>query len=391
MNKKLTVNLIIAITIISMQMAQGVTIYRAKPNKTIKLRKGAEYAQVHTGDINNDGKNDILVCIYPKNKFDKDGKVIGYEYKGSVVAYYQKGGRFSLKPDLVLPSEHSPRGAIIKDIDGDGKNDIAYNDNRKRLYLCYAKKKFRPKKYSDTNMRASDLLSVDLNTALTDKLSASFLGRAVWWRISKYGNVKQTYIARPPYNDSGFPAAGDLNDDGETDLVYPDKKHLFIYYGPFTPVSVLKPEMLSDHSVLDIQKGEGYIQQVSIGDFNADRRQDIACNVGETGILFLHQDSPQGFSEKVSAEIKGDFWRIESADVNNDKLQDIIAIDSNCSAIRIFLQKKGGGFVTEAKDADQTLIINKAYDMLLSDINGDGKKDLIVVNPKGTIMIYYAR
>ena len=389
--KKSIISLIIMITVISMGTVQAAKIYRAQPNKTIKLRKGAKYAQVHAGDINNDGKKDILVCIYPKKKFDKDGEFIGYEYKGSVDAFYQKGGRFSLKPNLVFPSEHSPRGAIIKDIDGDGKNDIAYNDDKKRLYLCYAKKKFKPIEYSDTNMRASDLLDVDLNSALSDKLSASFLGRAVWWRVLKNGNVKQTYIARPPYNDSGFPAAGDLDDDGETDLVYSERKRLLIYYGPFTPASIVKPEMLADHSILEISRGEGYIQQVCIGDYNADRRMDIACNVGKAGVLFLHQNAPQGFSEKISAEIKGDFWRIESADVNNDKLQDIIAIDSNCSAIRIFLQKKGGGFVTESKDADQVIKINKAYDILLSDINGDAKKDLVVVNTKGTIMVFYAR
>ena len=390
--KKLIVSLIVFIMVFSMGTVEAATIYRSQPNKTIKLRKGAKYTQVHAGDINNDGKKDILVCIYPKKKFDKEGEFIGYEYKGSVVAYYQKNGRFPLKPDLTFPSEYSPRGAIIKDIDGDGKNDIAYNDYAKRLYLCYAKNKFKPKEYTDTNMRADDLLDVNLNNALSDKLSASFLGRAVWWRVSKKGRVvKQTYIARPPYNQSGFPGAGDLDGDEETDLVYPEKKRLLLYYGPFTPASVLKPEMLVDHSILEISKGEGYIQQVCIGDFNADKRQDIACSVGKTGVLFLHQNAPQGFSEKVSAEIKGDFWKIETADINNDKLQDIVAIDSNCLSVRIFLQKKGGGFVTKAKDADQVIKINKAYDILLSDINGDGKKDLVVANTKRAIMIYYAK
>ncbi len=373
--------------------AGAINVYRTQPNKTIKLTTGTRYGQVNVGDVNNDGKDDIVVSLYPKKKLNKAGQFVGYEKKGSLLIFFQKarGGGFSAKPDLIIPSEHDLRGVVVKDVDGDSKNDIIYNDYRENLYICYAKNEFKPQKYRDINMRSDSLIDVNLNNSLTNKLSASFLAHAVWWRVSKDNNIEKTYIARPPENKSGSPAVGDLNADGETDLVYAETKTLYLYYGPFMPADILRPSMLKKHIIMDTTVGAGYITGVALNDFDGDNRTDVAVNVGETGIVFLNQDAEGEFKEDALKKIDGDFVRILTADINNDKLADVVAMVSNYSAIKIFLQKKDVGFVKKEKSADQTIKINQAYNMLVKDVNGDNKADLLVLSSKGKLMIYYAR
>ncbi len=372
----------------------AMNVYRTQPNKTIKVTTGTRYGQVNVGDVNTDGKKDIIVSLYPKKKINKAGDFVGYDKKGSLMIFFQKarGGGFSVKPDLIIPAEKEPRGVVVKDVDGDSKNDIIYNDYRENLYICYAKNEFRSQKYCDINMRSGSLVDVNLNNSLTNKLAASFLSHAVWWRVLKDGtSVEKTYIARPPDNKSGSPAVGDLNADGETDLVYAERKTLYLYYGPFRPADILNPSMLKKHTIMNTTLGAGYINGVSLNDFNGDNLTDVAINVEEMGILFLNQDTEGEFKEDASKKIEGDFLKILTTDINNDKLDDVVAIAGNCSMVKIFLQKKEVGFVKKEKNADQTIKINQAYDIIIDDINDDNKNDLLVLSSKGKLMIYYAR
>ncbi len=350
---------------------KAVNIYSQIPSCSIALKDGIRYSHAYTGDVNNDGKKDILVSIYEKN--------------GPVFVYYQKDGKISSTPDLVLPLK-KPRGIVVKDIDGDGKNDIIVNKSRRILYLCYAKNNFKPEEHFDVNMTSNDLLDVNLNKST--ELSASLLGLAVWWRIGTDGSVKQTYIERSPDNLSGFPAAGDLNNDGAMDLVYPKDCSLIIYYGPFPPVGKITAEMLDKSNVIETENGK--INRVCIADYNGDSRLDIATKT-KTGIYIYNQGSPIGFGNQASTKIIGDFWEIKSADVNGDKRDDIIAISGNLKHIYVFLQKKDGKFSESALKADQTISGNKYYSLTIDDINGDGKKDLCVSGYGNFVKIFYAK
>ena len=372
--KKIVLTLMVVCIISLASLLSAAEIYPSNPSCTITLKDGIKYSAVHTGDVNNDGAQDIVVSIYGNDGIDS-----------SVDVFYQKDGGFTSKAALHL-SIKSPRGAVVKDIDGDGKNDIAINESRRYINLCYAKNNFKPQRNFDVNMTSDDLLDVDLNKS--DKDITSLLALSVWWRVAKDGTVKQTYIARPPSNLSGFPAAGDLNDDGDIDLVYSQDYRLLLYYGPFTPVGILKPDMLSEHKILDTGKK---IASVYVGDYNGDGKQDIAAYQAGTGISFYYQGSPMGFSDKASSHIKGSFQDIKSADVNNDKLDDIIAIDSNLKAIRIFLQKADGGFAESIADADQIITGNRYYKLDISDINNDGKNDLIISGYGNFVAVYYGK
>ncbi len=365
------------LVVICRTIVTGEGMYNATPNNSITLGKDVRPYAAYTGDVNNDKIKDIIVCNYKHGDVD-----------GSVLLFCQKKGRFLSKESFSIPISE-PRGIVVKDIDNDNRNDIIITELQKSLHICYARNRFKPKTFKDTNMYSAGLLEVNLNSSISDKLSASLLGRAVWWRVAKNGKVTQTYIARPPYNQSEFPAAGDLDGDGELDLVYPYNDVMFIYYGPFTACDILSPQMLFKYKKIKIKGLKGNIQNICIGDFNHDFRPDIVGCVPGDGIIFITQSAPLGYnSNEVSFRILGDFSQIKVADINNDKLDDIVAIDNNSHYVRIFLQKRGGGFVDDYKDAEQ-VIKERAYNILLDDINSDNKIDLIVTTTYSSINIYH--
>ncbi len=362
----------LVITMVLINVSNAKNVFPLNPSDTILMRSNIEYSDVNVGDVNNDKKMDIILSVY------ESGLV-----KGSVDIFYRKRKKFSTKPDFSIEIKE-PRGVVVKDVDGDRKNDIVINESKRNLYLCCAKNDFKPQKYSDINMRACDLLDVNLNTFNKDVVSV--LSSATWWRIAKDGTVKSTYIARPPSNISGFPAAADFNKDRIIDLVFPTKLKLLIYYGPFKPIDTVTPKTLLKHSVIELRNK---ISTVHTGDFNGDGKQDIAVYQPEVGISFYCQKANMGFNNEPSCCIAGRFHDIKSADINNDKRDDIVVIDSNLGAIRVFLQKSDGTFGNSILDADQVLVGKKYYKLNINDINDDGAEDLIVAGCGNFIDIYY--
>ena len=397
---------------LSLSMAQGLAgeFFPDKANYTIQC--GNVYCvRVYIGDVNNDGKPDILVCAYPKDKTEPS--------PGSVLIYFQKESAFTFTPDLSL-SVDTPVGIVVKDFDGDGKNDIAVNQRRKWLKLYYACDGFKAKKYRNTNMRSSELLDVNLNKSRHEKFAASMLANATWWRIMKNGTVRSTYICRPPKNQSGQVGLGDLNNDGETDLVYPQHGRLLLYYGPFIFCrSSINPNMLLEYFIIDPSKApvfqpegekkeshpvrqnqlhmaekpvskstQSLYYEAYIADFNGDCRMDIAARANDS-ISFFYQNAPIGFEQVRPVKLKGKFRQLQVDDLNNDGLTDLVTIDRDGNAIRIFLQRKGKGFVGNPNEADQVIKNSGAYQLCLADINLDGKKDLVLAKySTGSIQVF---
>jgi hypothetical protein len=197
------------------------------------------------------------------------------------------------------------------------------------------------------------------------------------------GQVKSSYIHRPPRNQSGLPAAADLNNDGGIDLVYPQDDRFLVYYGPF-PATSIKPDMLSEVSTINTPPAHGKCRQVAIGDFNNDERMDIAA-LCQNAVLFYYQNSPSGFPEEPSKILTGKYLIMKTADLNNDKLADLIVLKAGASKISIYLQGKNG--IPETPD--QVINSRYTYRIALKDLNQDGVEDLILANTKGLVSIYY--
>lgn len=122
-------------------------------------------------------------------------------------------------------------------------------------------------------------------------------------------------------------AAGDMDGDGDIDVVYTDGDDLLVMLlrnrgnGTFDPVEIIhqangQPGRLS-----------GIPNPITLGDYNGDGRLDIAGRTGGDGKLWELRNTPTGFQPRNLSPIwlgNVSFWAMHAADVDQDGDDDIV-------------------------------------------------------------------
>jgi hypothetical protein len=203
------------------------------------------------------------------------------------------------------------------------------------------------------------------------------------------GNGDGTFQTAVTY-DAGGPATGgksfsvalaDVNGDGKPDII------VSIYHIGFATGGI---------GVL-LNKGDGTFQPsvtyssggiaadfVAVADVNGDGNPDVAvgnfcgttCDFGSVGVLLGNGD---GTFQAAVAHSSGDpsTQSVAISDVNGDGKLDLIVVSEGQLALSVLLGKGDGSFqtaVTYATGGDQP------YSVAVGDVNGDGKPDILVTN-----------
>ncbi len=127
---------------------------------------------------------------------------------------------------------------------------------------------------------------------------------------------------------------------------------------------------------------------LAIGDFNADGRQDlaVASNVGDN-LTILLGDGNGGFSAAPGSPIStGDGPRFVSVgDFNADGRQDLAVANSGSNNLTILLANVGGGF--SSASGSPIIVGTQPQSVIVGDIDGDGLQDLVVANIGNSVTI----
>lgn len=225
---------------------------------------GLNPRNVRIGDIDGDGKPDVISCNTNSFTF-------------SVYRNISTGGNINFDAPLSFPSGFAPRAAVITDLDGDGKPDVAVASE------------------------GSNFIAVYRNT-------------------STPGNV--TLVQGPQFPTPNRPAdlaEGDLDGDGKTDLITPNNGNGNI--SVFRNVST--PGVITFLTSIEYPTGI-YPQRLAIGDLDGDGKPEIAlssnenfnsqvavfknnCSVGV--INFMHRvnyTTAPGLGELAIGDVDGD-------------------------------------------------------------------------------------
>jgi hypothetical protein len=179
----------------------------------------------------------------------------------------------------------------------------------------------------------------------------------------------------------GWAAAGDLNNDGNVDLVVREQlssSSQFVIYlghgdGTFTAGQVLKMAHFSSKPVIE--------------DFNGDGKLDIA-NVEGTKALIWPGKGDGTFGVPTSIAAIGSFNDLTAADFNNDGIIDLAIVYSNvCGDAcpgpnnnRVYIYKNNGKAHFTLASTTDFGGCSAGYPVA-ADVNGDGNIDLNVVGP----------
>ncbi|HMU40811.1 MAG TPA: VCBS repeat-containing protein [Pseudomonadota bacterium] len=301
---------------------------------------GGSGESVVTGDWNSDGKVDAAVSSKSQNK-------VAVFYQESAV----KGQRFRIQ---MAPGGERPDFILKGDVNEDNKVDLITgptNDiNGKAMYLIYnlgsAFSMDLPAYYDGVANFMSDLLYEDMNADGKRDFSL------VYFRIVTVGSERQTigavqtFMIQPDkslvgtgehkiHGIGGRAVIGDLDGNGTKDIVAA---------GPYLPDAQAASNQLS----ILFNDGSGKYQQphkavdtisqpfsLALGDFNLDGKLDVAvanANATENGRIAIHLNLGNG---NLISQAFPDFFTdagysadLEVTDVNRDGKSDLIVLSS---------------------------------------------------------------
>ncbi len=310
----------------------------------------AQFGNLHAADLDGDGLNDLIVVNNSRSKIN-----LLYNLTGKKPSDLKKlanptkrelnelppGSRFRIDS---IASEKRISCLLVEDINGDGRPDLIYYGEPKELIVQFNQ---------GTN----------------------------GWSAPK----------RWPIDDGQLtPNAmfvGDLNGDGRPDLVILAENHLYFL------------AQTADHNLAEPEKipFTGQVKGVQILDINGDGRQDlILVNWDNPNPFRFRLQNKNG---QLGPEIHFAFPPIRSYwadDLDADKRAEIVTIAMNSGRAQVsnFIQKDGEPLVGSLVQGQfQVLPLNRTEKprrgMVWADLNGDKLDDLLVAEPdSGQLTLY---
>ncbi|MFC4233244.1 beta strand repeat-containing protein [Parasediminibacterium paludis] len=304
---------------------------------------GIDTRSVAVGDLDGDGKPDLVVANYSANTISV--------YFNTATSGSIKAGSFAGKIDFATGT--NPISVAIGDLDGDGKPDLAVGNN------------------------GSNTISIFRNTSTAGSIDANSFAAAV--------NI-------PANNYLYSLAIGDLDGDGKLDLVSAN-------IGNPSVVSVLRNTSTTGSlsassfaSPVSFTTGS-YPYSVAIADLDGDGKLDLAvANNNASTVSILRNTSTVGNIDATSFATKVDFavgvrpWSIKIGDLDGDGKPDLAVVNETSNTVSVFRNTSTSGSINSTSFASKVDFVTGStlpFSVAIGDLDGDGKPDLAVANTNG--------
>ena len=307
---------------------------------------GLDAYSVAVGDVNGDGKPDLLVANYDAGNGN---------YSNGTVGVLLGNGDGTFKPAVSYASGHGSLSLAVGDVNGDGKPDL-----------------------------------------LVGNQCSSSTGSCVGSVSVLFGNGDGTFQVEVSYSSGGSSvnsiALGDVNGDGKADLLISNQCARDTDCAGTVSVLLGKADG-SFPAAINYGSGGQTANSAAVADVNGDAKPDLLvanqcesssnCANGTVGVILGNGNGT--FRPAVSYGSGGyqASW-VAVADVNGDGRPDLVvanqcASSSDCAngTIGVLLQNADGSFQTAVSYGSGGYY---AYSVGVSDVNRDGKPDLVVAN-----------
>jgi len=308
------------ISVLRKFFASGITAFAAKVDFTV----GTTPYSIATGDLDGDGKADLAIANYNSSSV-------------SVLRNLSTPGTISFSAKTDSPTGSQPTSVAIADLNGDGRPDLAVSN------------------YS------SNVVSVLANNSSPGVITMS---------------------ARVDFSVGTNPISVEIADlDGD---LLPD---LVLSNYSSNTVSLLKNTTVSGNPVfaakVDIATGTNP-QHATIGDLDGDGKPDIAVINKTSNTLSIFKNTSAigtiSFDPKVDKTTGNSPFYISIGDINGDGKPDIAVTNSGSNSVSTFKNTSVSGVLTLDSKLDYATS-NSPYGLSVSDLSGDGKPDLLTINP----------
>ncbi len=346
--------------------------------QSITIPIGIEPGAVAVGDVNGDGRNDVVVTGQPRpgSSFPPD--------QGRYIFVFLQNASGGLNPPLQYPGGNG-NSLAVADINKDGKADVVVTTNDGiGVFFQDNSGGLNPMVTYPSNNPGSRLKVADLNNdGLLDVvvLRGSFLDVFIQ---NAGGSLTPVTIHLP---DSGYfdLQVGDVNNDGLKDII--------VAMSPYPHIGVLlQKEDGTFDSPSYHSPGSGYIGGVAVGDVNGDTLVDIVATYGgnrpDSRILVFAENNT-GFIQPPTLYDSYDCPQpVVIADLNRDGRQEIIVAHGGWSSLGIYFQGNDGSLMAEERYSIPYSSHYSSQALAVGDINGDGLNDVLIVDQNGLVILY---
>ena len=305
----------------------------------VDFTTGTNPEPVAFGDVDGDGKPDLVVANYGSNTVSvfRNTSVSGSITTGSLAA----------KVDFVTGT--LPRGVAIGDVDGDGKPDIVVGN------------------------QTSNTVSVFRNTGTPGSVTPG------------------SFAAKVDFTTGVDPirvSLGDLDGDGKPDLVVGNYTSSTISVFRNTSVSGAITSG-SFAAKVDFTTGTNPLG-ITTGDLDGDGKPDlVVTNNGSATVSVFRNTSTPGSITTGSLTTKIDFattgsnpYNVSIGDMDGDGKPDLVVANSTSNTVSVFKNTSVSGAITTGSFAPKVDFTTgvQPFNVAIGDMDGDGKPDLVVAN-----------
>ncbi len=314
----------------------GITINDFSPK--VDFTTGDNPQSLAIGDIDGDGKSDLVVANYQSNTVSVFRNI---STNGSITS-----GSFADKVDFTTGK--NPRSVAIGDVDGDGKLDLVVTNNE------------------------SNTVSVFRNTSTNGSITSS------------------SFTAKVDFITGLYPSSvmiGDIDGDGKADLVVANggSNTFSVFRNRFTIGSL---NIGSFAAKVDFTTGTSP-NSVKIGDIDGDGKLDIAlANYRSNTVSIYRNISTNGSITSSSFASKVDFstdfgpQSVAIGDLDGDDKLDLAVVNYTSNSVSIFKNTATSGTINAGSFAAKENFTagTGPSSISIGDLDGDGKADLAVAN-----------
>ena len=323
------------------------------------------------GDLDRDGDQDIVV-----------GSLYLDDRESNRLYIYRNEGQERFSNPAIIEVGESVTSLEIADLDSDNYPDIiaALGHFQDRRYRIVWFKNDKNGNFSEPKTIINNIGDDYANLALADidgdkdidVISAHRSNELFWHKNDGNGNFLSYSITSPQIQGAISVKGGDVDDDGDSDLVvasFDDNKiSLFrnLQKGVFSEPIVIKDNIIG-------------IRGLDMWDIDGDQDMDIAsASIFDHKIAWYKNNNEGIFSATtILADNLEGANLIDHADIDGDGLEDIVASGSVADKV-VWFRNLGSGDFEPASDIGVNL--DSIRIMLVADLDGDIKPDIVVVS-----------
>lgn len=365
---------------------------------------------VAIGDIDGDGKKDIVVSYYSSDSI--------YVYRNASTSVI---GRDTFASGVSFHTGTNPFSVAVEDVDGDGKKDILVS-NAGGNSITVFQNVSSPGVFNANSLLSAvnfitgpnpvGMTAADIDgdgkkdIVVTNLSSMSGDPNAPAFYISIFKNTStpgviaaNSFAPRIDFPAGYFPrsiAVDDIDGDDKPDVVVinyapPPFNYTISVFRNKSTMGIINTSSLEDK--VDFFASQSGTIEVAIGDLDGDGKKEIAAiSTDDNNVYVFRNQSSVGIINTASfsspfAYSTGSFpLHIEIADMNNDGKNDMVITNAASNSFSYYENNVAvpGPFTPASFVQKEFMAASNPRGLAVDDIDGDGKADLVIANSGDT-------